>query len=185
MAESFPRFAKSVTLALVLAGGGIVFSSANAASKTAKRASLSEIETAAIKIACEDLSEQYAYYLDGKDYENLATLFTEDGVWEVLGNRMPGREAIRAYWKSRSEAWAPGYGRVHQMTNQVVKVVDRDHAIGQSVVMVHMFNNPSTEKQSLAPTVISRNDDEYVRTKDGWKFKRRSISTLAMEEPRH
>lgn len=146
---------------------------------------MSEVEVAAIKIACEDLSEQYAHYLDGKDYTNLAKLFTEDGVWEVLGNRAVGPAAVAAYWKSRTDVWAPGHGRVHQMANQVVRVVDRDHAVGQSTVIIMMFNTQTTEKQSLAPTVISRNDDEYVRTNEGWKFKRRTITTVAQAEPRH
>lgn len=146
---------------------------------------LTEVEVAAIKIACEDLSAQYAHYLDGKDYRGLSTLFAEDGVWEVLGNRMVGPAEVARYWKDRTEAWAPGHGRVHQMANQVVTVLDRDHAVGRTMVVIYMFNTQATEKQSLSPTLIARNDDEYVRTPAGWKFKRRTISTVVMADPAH
>lgn len=146
---------------------------------------LSEVEEAAIKIACEDLSKQYAHDLDGKDYAALSTLFAADGVWQVLGNRMVGPAQVARYWKERTDAWAPGHGRVHQMANQVVTVIDRDHAIGRSMVIIYFFNTQVTEKQSLSPTLIARNEDEYVRTAAGWKFRQRKISTVAMADPAH
>lgn len=150
-----------------------------------QRHGLSEAEQAEIKIACEDLSEQYADYLDAKDYNALSTLFAADGLWEVLGNRMVGPAAVARYWKDRTDVWAPGHGRVHQMTNQVVTVLDRDHAIGRSTVIIYFFDAQAKEKQSLSPTLIARNQDEYVRTAGGWKFKRRTISTVAMADPAH
>lgn len=185
VAVSLRKPAKAASMALAIMIGAISISSNDLAAQQHSEVALTELEIAAIKIACEDLSEEYSYYLDGKDPENLAGLFAEDGVWEVLGNRMEGREQIRDYWAGRSAGWAPGYGRVHMMGNQVVRVIDRDHAVGQSVVLIYMFNTPNAEPQSLAPNLISRNDDEYVRTPTGWKFKRRTISTVAMQEPRH
>lgn len=158
---------------------------AGAEARSPKPAPLSETEIAAIKILCEDLSEQYAFHLDGKDPEKLASLFTDDGVWEVLSKRMVGPEAIRTYWKSRLDLWKAGYGRIHQMANQVVTVLDRDHAVGRSTVLIYMFQTPNSAPQSLAPTVISRNEDEYVRTAAGWKFKRRTISTVASQDAGH
>lgn len=151
----------------------------------AEETELTEIEIAAIQQACEDLSELYGYYLDTKDYVNLSQLFTEDGVWEVLGNRTVGRQAIHDRWKSRTAEWAPTHGRLHQMSNQYFKVIDRNTAIGHSYVTVYMWETPNDQPQSLAPVVISKNDDEFVRTEEGWRIKRRSISTLAVAEPRH
>lgn len=184
MTGSKSRLAGYCALALALAPVLTLAGTASSAQAKQTRA-LSEVEVAAIKVMCEDLSEQYAHYLDGKDYTNLATLFADDGVWEVLSNRAVGPAAVAEYWKSRTANWAPGHGRVHAMTNQVVRVIDRDHAVGQSTVVIFMFNTQATAPQSLSPTVISRNDDEYVRTRDGWKFKRRTITTLAQAEPRH
>ncbi len=172
------KFGKLTAIMVASAGFATLAQPAAAAAK-GRTAPLTEVEIAAIKIICEDLSEDYAHYLDGRDYDKFTELFAPDGTWEVLKNKMVGRQAIRDYWVSRSKDWPAGYGRVHQMVNQVVTVIDRDHAVGKSFVMVYMFNNPNTAAQSLAPDVISRNDDEYVRTKDGWKIKRRTISTVA------
>lgn len=168
----------------LLIAAAIAAAPVSALAHPAKNGALSEIETAAIQKACENVSVQYTLYVDAKDYRNLPSVFAPDGVWEVLGKRMAGPEAISGYWKSRTDEWAPGYGRVHQLANQLIKVVDRDHATGSAIILVHMFTTPNSQKQSLAPNVLARTDDEYVRTDKGWKLKRRSISTLALEDAR-
>lgn len=173
------RFFLRGALALVLLGAGAATSA-----RPGKPAPLGEAEVAAIKLACEDLSEQYTYVLDGGDANGLAALFAEDGVWEVTGKRFQGSAAIRDYWASRSAAKVPGDGRLHQIANQIVTVTDRDHAVGRSIALAYRFKSPSSERQSLAPEVIARNDDEYVRTSAGWRLKRRTVTTIATQDPR-
>lgn len=165
--------------ALALLGSG-----AQASARSRQPAPLGEAEAAAIRLACEDLSEQYTYALDGGDANGLAALFTDDGVWEVTGRHIAGAAAIRDYWSSRSATKAAGDGRLHQIANQIVTVIDRNHATGRSIALAYRFKSPSSERQSLAPEVIARNDDEYVRTPAGWRFKRRTITTLATQDPR-
>lgn len=153
-------------------------STAAPASTTAE-APLTDAEIAAIQQLCETVSIQYAFYLDGKDWQNLPNAFAPDGVWEVLGNRMEGREAIREYWKTRTADWAANHGRLHQISNQVIEVIDRNHARGTSKVVVYFFDTSPDAKQRLVPGLIAQNHDEFVRTEEGWKLKHRRIEALA------
>lgn len=150
-----------------------------APASASSRASLSDAEIATIQQLCETASVKYALALDGKDPDALAQAFSEDGVWEVLGNKMEGREAIRKYWRTRTAEWAPDHGRVHSITNQAIDVIDRNHARGISKVVVYFFSTTDGNNTTLAPQLIAQNNDEYVRTAEGWKLKRRSIERIA------
>ena len=92
---------------------------------------------------------------------------------------MEGPEAIREYWRSRTADWAPNHGRLHQISNQVIEVIDRNHARGTSKVVVYFFDTSPGAKQRLVPGLIAQNHDEFVRTEQGWKIKHRRIEALA------
>lgn len=142
-------------------------------------APLSDVEIATIQQLCGATSIGYAVALDGKDPDALAQVFAEDGVWQVLGNEMKGRDAVRKYWQTRLADWAPDHGRLHQISNQVIDVIDRDHARGTSTVLVYFFSTTDGANKELVPTLMSRNNDEYIRTAEGWKIARRSIERIA------
>lgn len=152
---------------------------ADTAQGSAESGNLSELEIAAIQQACESVSSQYAIYLDNKDWENMPNAFTPDGTWEVLGNTMTGPEEIQDYWKRRTADWDVYHGRLHQITNQVIEVIDRDHARGTSKVVIYFFDTREGQNTSLAPLLIAQNHDEYERTEDGWKLSLRRIERLA------
>ena len=157
--------------ACTAAGGGSAPASAQAA--------LSDAEIATIQQLCQTVSLQYALYLDAKDWEHLPSVFAEDGVWEVLCNKMEGRAAIRDYWKRRTADWTPTHGRLHQISNQVIDVIDRDHARGTSKVVIYFFDTSPDAKQKLVPTLIAQNHDEFIRTAEGWKLQHRSVERIA------
>ena len=167
-----------MALALLFAAGACASVPAGAATGP-----MTEIERAAIEQACEDVSERYAHYLDTKDYERMPTAFAPDGVWEVLGNRMQGPDQIREYWRGRAARWAANEGWHHQITNQVIEVIDRDHARGTSWFVVYKFNTQQGANPALTPLVISRSTDDYVRTADGWRIQRRAIERIADAAP--
>lgn len=168
-------------LSLVLAIAPIPVTAVNGPVGAAIRRAhvLTAAEVATIQQACETISFQYARYLDGKDWEHLPNVFAPDGVWEVLNNRMEGREAIGNYWKRRTADWAPTHGRVHQIANQVIEVIDRDHARGTSNAIVYFFDTAPGANKALIPSLIARNIDEYVRTPEGWKLKLRRVERVA------
>lgn len=179
MTVSMGRFAG---LTLLAAAGTVLPACAHAQQEPAAVsavAPLTDTEIATIQRLCETVSIQYARYLDAKDWENLPSVFAENGVWEVLSNRMEGRAAIADYWQRRTADWAEGHGRVHQISNQVIEVIDRDHARGSSVAIIYFFDTRPGMNESLVPSLIAMNDDEYVRTADGWKLQRRSVRRVA------
>jgi 3-phenylpropionate/cinnamic acid dioxygenase small subunit len=165
-----------LALAFALAPPGLVVVSATPA---IAKSALSASEIAAIQQACETVSIQYARYLDAKDWQNLPSVFASDGVWEVLSNHLAGHEAIRNYWKQRTAAWAPTHGRLHQIANQVIEVIDRDHARGTSNAIVYFFDTAPDANKSLTPVLIARNTDEFVRTPQGWKLQLRRVERVA------
>lgn len=167
----------SLAFAIATAAAGAAAMPAHTA--RAKAAALTPAEVSIIQQACETVSVQYARYLDGKDWEKLPSVFAPDGVWEVLNNTMVGREAIQAYWKSRTADWAPTHGRLHQIANQVIEVIDRDNARGTSNAIVYFFDTAPGANTSLVPSLIARNVDEYVRTPEGWKLKLRRVERVA------
>jgi len=140
---------------------------------------LTELEKASIRLECDNVSKEYAYYLDTADYEGMPNAFAEDGVWEVLNNKMEGRAAIKAYWKSRTALWGPNDGWSHLISNQRINVVDRDHATGVAYFSVYKYDKRAGANKMLSPLVISRSEDEYVRTPEGWRIKHRKIFRVA------
>lgn len=169
----------AVVLSATILPAAAACAQSTGAVESATSAPLSDIEIAAIQQACETVSIQYALYLDGKDWENLPNAFAPDGVWEVLGNKMTGPDEIRAYWKSRTVDWDPNHGRLHQISNQVIEVIDRDHARGTSRVVVYFYDTRPGANSSLTPLLIARNHDQFVRTPNGWKIAHRRIERLA------
>lgn len=152
---------------------------ARLATSASAAAPLTDIEIAAIQQLCETVSIQYARALDGKDPEGVAQAFAPDGVWEVLGNKMEGREAIIGYWRGRLADWTPDHGRVHQISNQVIEVIDRHHARGTSTAVIYFFSITEGNNRELIPQLIAQNNDEFVRTAEGWKLKHRRIERIA------
>jgi len=100
-------------------------------------------------------------------------------VWEVLSNKMEGRDAIRAYWKERTGLWQPNDGWSHLISNQRITVVDRNHATGVAYFSVYKYDKRAGANKTLMPLVISRSQDQYVRTDEGWKLKHRQIFRVA------
>ena len=90
-----------------------------------------------------------------------------------------GRAAIIAYWQRRLADWTPDHGRVHQISNQVIEVIDRDHARGTSTAVIYFFSTTEGANEELVPQLIAQNNDEYVRTSEGWKLKSRRIDRIA------
>ncbi|HEX7711101.1 MAG TPA: nuclear transport factor 2 family protein [Sphingomonadaceae bacterium] len=167
----------SVT-ALALAAA-IPTTCAAAGAAVSAQAPLTDQEIATIQQLCETASFKYALALDAKDPDALAQAFSEDGIWEVLGNQMVGRDAIRKYWQTRTADWAPDHGRLHSISNQAIDVIDRTHARGVSKVVIYFFSTTPGNNKTLVPQLIAQNNDEYARTAQGWKLKRRSIVRIA------
>jgi hypothetical protein len=137
-----------------------------------------------IENECSRLMSLYCRHLDHLDPAAFAGLYAEDAVYKPAAAPAPivGRPAIldwaRAYPSHR-------LGR-HLSTNQVVDVVDADHATGWSYAVV--FREPDPREGVLSTRVTPRSvveyRDEFRRTAEGWRFasRRYDINFLQSEE---
>lgn len=115
-----------------------------------------------------DLKAAYCNAADGgwdrptHDYDALASLFVEDGVWDAgeYGGRCEGREAIRALIRS-FRAWPFAF---HRITNPVIRV-DGDSAVGEWHVLVAIRFRANRDA-----VVGGIYRDDFVRTSEGWRF---------------
>jgi len=125
------------------------------------------------------LKARYCNCVDGgwdrptHDYDAVTELFTEDGVWDA-GEKLrgEGREGIREFFKNaRSISFA-----FHRITNPIIEI-DGDTATGNWHVMVAL-----THPDGRAVWIAGIYNDQFVRTGDGWKFRRLTF-TQAFQTP--
>ena len=114
-----------------------------------------------------ELLARYCFALDADRFEDMAALFTPDGVWETAFGTGTGRDGIVA--QARSIATGPRPRRVHLTTNIVIEL-HGDSATAQSNWMV-MQNTPN------GPAIGSGGAyaDRLVKVDGRWFFRHRTI----------
>jgi len=112
------------------------------------------------------LKALYCKYCDGgwagptHDFDQIAALFTEDAVTEGTAGRTQGRENIRRLYRSyQATPFA-----FHRITNPIIEVAG-DRAKGNWHVLVAL-----TRPDGQAVWVAGIYDEDYVRTRDGWRI---------------
>jgi len=112
--------------------------------------------------AIRDLHARYCSYIDSGAAEEWASLYTEDGEFEVEeGKLVVGHEALKAFASSLP------IGSVHRMvTNQVIDV-DGDIATCTASVLL-------ISKRAIVLTCHSH--DELRRVDGSWRISRRTYS---------
>lgn len=125
------------------------------------------------------LKARYCNYVDGgwdrltHDYDGVASIFVEDGLWEISGNpqmRGEGREGIRDYFKAAQNISFA----FHRVTNPIIEV-NGDSATGNWHVLVAL-----TMPDGKRIWVAGIYNDDFVRTPEGWKFKTLSFKQAFM-----
>jgi hypothetical protein len=125
------------------------------------------------------LKARYCNYVDGgwdrptHDYDGVASIFTEDGVWEAVPTiRAETREGIRDYFR-RAQDISLAF---HRISNPIIEV-DGDKATGNWHVLVAL-----THPNGKAVWIAGIYNDDFVRTSEGWKFKKLGF-TFAFNVP--
>jgi uncharacterized protein (TIGR02246 family) len=120
-----------------------------------------------------ELLARYCFALDADRFEEMAALFTPDGVWETAFGTGTGRAGIVA--QARSIATGPRPRRVHLTTNIVIEL-DRATAIARSNWAL-IQNTPS------GPAIGSGGgySDRLVKVDGQWFFKHRTIERYIAE----
>jgi uncharacterized protein (TIGR02246 family) len=125
------------------------------------------------KDAIRDLLARYCFHLDADEFEAMAELFTEDGVWETAFGKGTGRAGIAA--QALGIATGPRPRRVHQTTNIVIDL-DGDTATARSNWLLFQ-NTPS------GPAIGSGGAyrDRLVKRDGQWFFQHRTIDRYIAE----
>jgi ketosteroid isomerase-like protein len=109
------------------------------------------------------LASRYAVALDARDLDTLVSLFVDD---VQVGRSEAGHDALRANFEAQLR---PLGVTVLQVTNQVIDVLDADHATG--IVSCHAqidVDRPATRKVQAI-----QYHDTYERRAGRWLFVRR------------
>ena len=140
---------------------------------------LGPIERAAIGWECERLIHLYAMLNDAGDFQGMAEMFTDDGVFarpsqaDVL---IRGKAAILAAYASRP----PRFTR-HMITTVVVTVEDQDSARAHSYLSLHAGQpGEGLPRQAEPAYLIGDFKDRLVRERGLWKFSER-LGSLALK----
>ncbi len=117
--------------------------------------------------AIRELVARYCFALDAGNFEQMAALFTEDGVWETAFGTGTGRAGIVA--QANSIATGPRPRRAHLTTNIVIDL-QGDAATARSNWVV-------IENSAAGPVIGSGGAyaDSLVKVNGEWLFRHRKI----------
>ena len=133
----------------------------------------------AIEWECQRVLRQYYHYVDQREYEKAANLFTPDVDWQAMGVHLKGRDEIL---KGLVGGLAEGTIR-HVITNTVVDVIDETHAVSKSYnadyyepgVKVEDSDGPIPFEGAHR---IHDNYAELVHTDEGWLISKRAVKII-------
>lgn len=117
---------------------------------------------------CELLTSRYCRYVDDGFASRIADLFTEDGVFEIPGMRLEGREEIRRVFAVREAA--EGLRTVHLATGIEVNLLSQTRAEGRVTICLFRATlaGDSLPVKDTAPAVVGWYHDSYELVAGDW-----------------
>lgn len=117
---------------------------------------------------CERLVHLFVHAVDHREYETLRQVLAADAVFDRLGTRFEGLEAILGYMATRP----PELFVRHVCTNLLVDVTSPDAASGSSYF---------TFFRSSQPSLVGEYRDTFKRTASGWRIATRTVELCFKE----
>ncbi len=120
-----------------------------------------------------ELVERCAGAVGDGDGDTWAATWVDDATWNLMGTEMKGIETIRQTWEGAVEMFDGVVQRVHSGTidtdSNTDGDTDGDTATGRWLV---------SELTGTGDVMLGYYDDDYVRTDDGWRFRRRVFNLV-------
>lgn len=121
--------------------------------------------------ACFGLCYEYAVQADAGNAVALAALYTEDGVFDRMGQRFVGREAIRQVIAGRPV----GVWTRHVFSDVHVDISgDGRSASGRALLCMQRGRDGERDIEE----VRAEFEDCYALTAEGWRFRERMVRLL-------
>jgi ketosteroid isomerase-like protein len=128
------------------------------------------------RLAIEDLNAAFAYHLDHDEVEPLTALFTEDALYTNGPRRSEGRDAIAAFFRSRTTA---GPRTARHFYSGLRIAFDGDGQARGTSVWLTFARDRLPPIDDCAPFLVADFTDVYRRCADGrWRIQRRHIEPI-------
>ena len=121
------------------------------------------------KDAIRELMARYCHVLDACQFDEVASLFAEDGEWSTTYGSARGRAQIEALLTSVVPKPGEGPQRKHYITNILIKL-DGDRASSRSDYLV-----VRESEVGLMPVMGGTYMDTFVKREGVWQFARKQL----------
>ena len=127
------------------------------------------------EVACIQLGNLYAHYLDTGQYELVPTLFAPQGTFHGQAGKYTGRESVALVFNRIDK----NQRSIHVVTNPIVEIQSRN--------LIIVTSNFTTYKTDTAtgvsplqnqPVRVGIYTDECVRSDTGWLFQSRKMDII-------
>jgi ketosteroid isomerase-like protein len=125
-------------------------------------------------LAIRALIERYADAVNRRDAQDWAALWSDDGVWEVFGQRITGRDAVVAAWTAAMR----GFSFVFHVVHSAVIDVEVDAARARWSVSEQLV-----DARGVPGLLLALYHDEYRRESGAWRIVRRRLEPLYQGPP--
>lgn len=122
------------------------------------------------RLAIEELVTEYAWLLDHRRWDDVATLFTDDAWLFIRGREIVGQDGLAEWAEYRAQK--KSRRTQHQMTLLRLEHVEPDLVTGTAALVLHVAK---TGGSGTYVDLVGEYEDEYARTPDGWRFRRRRL----------
>lgn len=124
------------------------------------------------RAACAALTRAYGHHADAGQPDQLAALFTADGVFDRLGTRIVGHQDIRDFIANRPrDSW-----QIHRGSNFTFELA-ADGCTATGTLDLELLRGKLGET-TASEIIQARYHDRFVLTDAGWKFAQRSVRLI-------
>ncbi len=128
-----------------------------------------------IERACARLQVLYTHYVDFGAAQRVAELFAPDGVFELMGQVLHGREAIAQRFAPLPPD-SPVRVMRHVLTNQLITVLDERSAEGLVYLTFYAGDDGDALPRGFdGPRMLGCYRDRFTLTDEGWRIAHRSV----------